>query len=44
MVDEAYNHLDEAIKALVKVEKALNAPASVKVTAKKNRLLLHGKK
>ena len=34
MVDEAYNHLDEAIKALVKVEKALNAPASVKVTAK----------
>ena len=44
MVDEAYNHLDEAIKALVKVEKALNAPASVKVTAKKKSFTVTWKK
>ena len=44
MVDEAYNHLDEAIKALVKVEKALNAPASVKVTAKKKAFTVTWKK
>jgi len=44
MVDEAYNHLDEAIKALVKVEKALNAPASVKVTAKKKSFTITWKK
>ena len=44
MVDEAYNHLDEPIKALVKVEKALNAPASVKVTAKKKSFTITWKK
>ena len=44
MVDEAYNHLDEAIKALVKVEKALNAPVSVKVTAKKKSFIITWKK
>lgn len=44
MVDEAYNHLSAAIKALVKEEKALNAPASVKVAAKKKSFTVTWKK
>ena len=44
MVDEAYNHLSAAIKALVKEEKALNAPASVKVAAKKKSFIVTWKK
>lgn len=44
MVDEAYNHLSEAIKALVKKTKSLKAPVFVKATAKKKAMTVTWKK
>lgn len=44
MVDEAYNHLSEAVKNLVKVAKTPKVPTAVKVSAKKAKVTVTWKK